>query len=122
MSEISRELQLTLQAAAREAVHRQHAYLTIEHLLYALLHDERGEEVLKSTGVRVRRLKSELEKFLDEEVEKLPEGGGRQLQQTLAFHRVIQQRAPARRERREGGGRGRGSHRRALPGARLPRA
>jgi len=90
MSEISRELQLTLQSAAREAVHRQHAYLTLEHLLYALLHDERGEEVLRSTGVGVKRLKSELEKFFDEEVEKLPEGGGRQLQQTLAFHRVIQ--------------------------------
>jgi ATP-dependent Clp protease ATP-binding subunit ClpA len=90
MSEISRELQLTLQSAAREAIHRQHAYLTLEHLLYALLHDERGEEVLRSTGVGVKRLKSELEKFFDEEVEKLPEGGGRQLQQTLAFHRVIQ--------------------------------
>jgi ATP-dependent Clp protease ATP-binding subunit ClpA len=38
----------------------------------------------------VKRLKSDLEKFLDEEVEKLPEGASRQLQQTLAFHRVIQ--------------------------------
>jgi ATP-dependent Clp protease ATP-binding subunit ClpA len=90
VSEINRELQLTLQAAAREAVQRQHAYLTIEHLLYALLHDERGEEVLRNAGARIRRLKGELEKFLDEEVEKLPEGGTRQLQQTLAFHRVIQ--------------------------------
>ena len=90
MSEINRELQLTLQAAAREAIRRQHAYLTLEHMLYALLHDERGEEVLRGSGVRVRRLKGELEKFLDEEVEKLPEGGNRQLQQTLAFHRVIE--------------------------------
>ena len=90
MSEINRELQLTLQAAAREAVQRHHAYLTVEHLLYALLHDERGEEVLRNVGARLRRLKGELEKFLDEEIEKLPEGGSRQLQQTLAFHRVIQ--------------------------------
>ena len=90
MSEINRELQLTLQAAAREAIRRQHAYLTLEHMLYALLHDERGEEVLRGVGVRVRRLKGELEKFLDEEVEKLPEDGSRQLQQTLAFHRVIE--------------------------------
>jgi ATP-dependent Clp protease ATP-binding subunit ClpA len=90
VSEINRELQLTLQAAAREAVKRRHAYLTIEHLLYALLHDDRGEEVLRNSGARLRRLRAELEKFLDEEVEKLPEGGGRQLQQTLAFHRVIQ--------------------------------
>jgi ATP-dependent Clp protease ATP-binding subunit ClpA len=90
VSEINRELQLTLQAAAREAMQRRHAYLTVEHLLYALLHDERGEEVLRNSGARVRRLKGELEKFLEEEVEKLPEGGSRQLQQTLAFHRVIQ--------------------------------
>jgi ATP-dependent Clp protease ATP-binding subunit ClpA len=90
VSEINRELQLTLQAAAREAVKRRHAYLTVEHLLYALLHDDRGEEVLRNSGARLRRLRAELEKFLDEEVEKLPEGGTRQLQQTLAFHRVIQ--------------------------------
>jgi ATP-dependent Clp protease ATP-binding subunit ClpA len=90
VSEINRELQLTLQAAAREAIRRQHAYLTLEHMLYALLHDERGEEVLRGAGARIRRLKGELEKFLDEEIEKLPEGGNRQLQQTLAFHRVIE--------------------------------
>jgi ATP-dependent Clp protease ATP-binding subunit ClpA len=90
VSEINRELQLTLQSAAREAIRRQHAYLTLEHMLYALIHDERGEEVLRGVGVRVRRLKGELEKFLDEEVEKLPENGSRQLQQTLAFHRVIE--------------------------------
>ncbi len=42
MSHISRELQITLQAAYREALVRRHAYLTVEHLLYALLHDSRG--------------------------------------------------------------------------------
>ena len=38
MSQIGRELQLTLQAAFREAAARRHAYVTVEHLLYALLY------------------------------------------------------------------------------------
>ena len=37
MSQIGRELQLSLQAAFREAHHRRHAYLTVEHLLFALV-------------------------------------------------------------------------------------
>ena len=41
MSQIGRELHLTLQAAVREAISRRHAYVTVEHLLFALLHDER---------------------------------------------------------------------------------
>ena len=50
MAEIGRELQLTIQAAFREAVSRGHAYVTVEHLLFALLHDERGKDVLRHVG------------------------------------------------------------------------
>ncbi len=50
MSSISRELQMTLQSAYREAVHRRHAYVTVEHLLFALLHDERGAEIVSNAG------------------------------------------------------------------------
>ena len=50
MSRINRELQLTLQAALREAVARRHAYLTVEHLLSRSAHDERGAEVLRHAG------------------------------------------------------------------------
>ena len=89
MTQINRELELTIQAAAREAVRRRHAFLTVEHLLYALLHDERGEEVLRHSGARLDALRQALEQFFDEELEKLPEETGR-LEQTLAFHRVMQ--------------------------------
>ena len=47
MSQIGRELHLTLQAAVREAISRRHAYVTVEHLLFALLHDERGLEIIR---------------------------------------------------------------------------
>ena len=89
MSQINRELELTIQAAAREAVRRRHAFLTVEHLLYALLHDDRGEEVLRHSGAQLAPLSQALEKFFDEELEKLSEEAAR-LEQTLAFHRVMQ--------------------------------
>ncbi|MCP4003616.1 MAG: ATP-dependent Clp protease ATP-binding subunit ClpA [bacterium] len=90
MSRITRELQLTLQAAMREAISRRHEYLTVEHLLYALLHDERGAEVLRHSGANLKRLKGGLEHFLEEEIEAAPGEGPVETLQTLAFHRVIQ--------------------------------
>jgi ATP-dependent Clp protease ATP-binding subunit ClpA len=89
VSEIGRELQLTLQAAFREAMARRHAFLTVEHLLFALLHDTRGAEVLRHCGADLAALKRALTRFFDEEVEKLEEEDG-QTRQTLAFHRVMQ--------------------------------
>ena len=50
MSRVGRELQITLQAAYREAVSRRHAYLTVEHLLYALTFNERGAGVAEDLG------------------------------------------------------------------------
>ncbi len=90
MSRFNRELQLTLQAAMREAVRRRHAYLTVEHLLFALCHDERGAEVLRHSGANVRKLKSELARFLDDEIAGEPGEEPVETGQTLAFHRVIQ--------------------------------
>ena len=90
MSEINREFQLTLQSALREAIARRHAYLTVEHLLYALLHDEQGIEVLEACGVRIQRLKRELDEFFAESLEPVPGDDPVETQQTLAFHRVIE--------------------------------
>jgi ATP-dependent Clp protease ATP-binding subunit ClpA len=90
MSHLSRELQLTLQAAFREAVVRRHAYVTVEHLLYALLHDERGSEILQHSGSRLRELKAALERFFMEDLESVPGNEPFEAQQTLAFHRVLQ--------------------------------
>jgi ATP-dependent Clp protease ATP-binding subunit ClpA len=90
VSRLNRELQLTIQAAAREAQTRRHAYLTVEHLLYALAHDARGAEVLRGCGANVARLKAELEKFFEEDLEKHGEREPEQLRQTLAFHRVLE--------------------------------
>ncbi|MEN8159521.1 MAG: ATP-dependent Clp protease ATP-binding subunit ClpA, partial [Myxococcota bacterium] len=91
MSHLNRELQMTIQASVREAVTRRHAYLTVEHLLHALAHDDAGAEVLRNVGVDVDELIEQLEHWLEHEVEKHPDDReGRETVQTLAFHRVIE--------------------------------
>ena len=120
MAEIGRELQLTIQAAFREAVSRRHAYVTVEHLLFALLHDERGTEVLRHAAPTSPALKRALQRFFDEDVEQLDDpkdadAPDARLPSRDAAH------AAARGERREGGDRGGRPARRDLPGARLAR-
>ncbi len=90
MSHISRELQITLQAAYREALVRRHAYLTIEHILYALLHDARGAEIIRHAGGQVEPLKAALERFFAEDLETVPGDEPFEAHQTLAVHRVLQ--------------------------------
>jgi ATP-dependent Clp protease ATP-binding subunit ClpA len=89
MSSINRELQITLQAALREAVARRHAFLTVEHLLYALLHDERGVEVLGNCGANLPRLKEALERFFDHDLAREPGDEPVETSQTMSFHRCI---------------------------------
>jgi ATP-dependent Clp protease ATP-binding subunit ClpA len=90
MTRLSRELQLTLQAAFREAAMRRHAYVTVEHLLYALLHDEEGSDILHHAGGRLPVLKAALERFFAQDLEKVPGEDPFDARQTLAVHRVLQ--------------------------------
>ena len=90
MSEISRELHLMLQAVLREAATRRHSFVTVEHLLYAMLHDERGEEILRHAGADLPVLKASLDRYFREDLERVPGEEPFESQQTLAFHRVLQ--------------------------------
>ena len=90
---ISRELEITFALAVNEARRRRHEFLCIEHLLYALLHDADVAEVIRHCGGDVQALKRDLERFFDEEVERLAGGVQMAPQQTLAFQRVIQRAA-----------------------------
>ena len=83
-------LERVLNVAAREALARRHADLTLEHLLFAAAHDPLGEEILTASGADVLRLKKELDQFLEEQVDTLPSGSRKAPQQTLAFRRVLQ--------------------------------
>jgi ATP-dependent Clp protease ATP-binding subunit ClpA len=81
---------MTLQAAHREAVMRRHAYLTTEHLLYALIHSDEGVRILRHSGANVDRLRADLERFFNEDLEEVPGDDPVDTMQTLAFHRVLQ--------------------------------
>ena len=86
----SAALEIVLTIAYREAVSRRHAYLTLEHLLYALAHDPDGERILNACGADLGRLRADLDAYLNESVEELKKGNERESQQTAAFQRVLQ--------------------------------
>ena len=88
----STELGYTLEAAFREASHRQHAFFCLEHLLYALLFDDDIEEAIKRCGGDIVELKADLEDFLDNMIEKAYGTAEQRAepQQTPAVQRVLQ--------------------------------
>jgi len=87
---ISKELSVTLGFAVREAKRRRHEYVGIEHILFAILHDSNGIEIISGCGGDVDHLKGALENFFSEKMEVIPEGDEYVLQQTIGFQRVIQ--------------------------------
>ena len=86
----STAVEVVLHIAFREAVSRRHAYLTLEHLLYALAHDPDGERILGACGVDLGVLRRQLGAYLDESLEQLARGKEREPEQTMAFRRVLQ--------------------------------
>ncbi|MGH9840362.1 MAG: ATP-dependent Clp protease ATP-binding subunit ClpA [Blastocatellia bacterium] len=87
---LTRELQATLNLAANEAIKRRHEFLTLEHLLFALLRDETGADVIRSCGGDLDRLKQDLEEFFRENMQPLPRNVDRYPEQTAAFERVVE--------------------------------
>src|SRR3954451_16328203 len=83
-------LEVILNIAFREAISRGHAYLTLEHLLYALAHDPDGERILAACGVDLPELRRDLDHYLDESIEKQRRGSAKDPEQTVAFRRVLQ--------------------------------
>jgi ATP-dependent Clp protease ATP-binding subunit ClpA len=87
---ISKELSATLGFAVREAKKRRHEYVSIEHVLFAILHDRAGIDIIENCGGDTEVLKGSLEEFFKDKVEVIPEGNEYVLQQTIGFQRVIQ--------------------------------
>ncbi|MFP4307321.1 MAG: ATP-dependent Clp protease ATP-binding subunit ClpA [Desulfococcaceae bacterium] len=87
---ISRELSATLGFAVREAKRRRHDHVCVEHILFAILHDDTGIDIIENCGGSVETLKRNLATFFDDRVESVPEGNDYVFQQTAGFQRVIQ--------------------------------
>jgi ATP-dependent Clp protease ATP-binding subunit ClpA len=86
---ITKELENTLNLALAEATTRQHEYVTLEHLLLALLNDPTARDVIYHCGGNIDALKKDLEEFFDEHKE-IPTDPGALPEQTIAFQRVLQ--------------------------------
>jgi ATP-dependent Clp protease ATP-binding subunit ClpA len=90
MTMLSKELESALTAAVNEVKRRNHEFLTLEHLLYAISIEEQGEEILEACGAEMERLRDQLGRFFVENMEALPEGTESEVIQTLGVRRVLQ--------------------------------
>lgn len=86
---LTAELQKTITRAAEDALARRHEYLTLEHLIYALTEEKTGAEVLFNCGCDLKLLRQELEQFLSDAFESVPEDMEYTLSQTAAYERVL---------------------------------
>jgi ATP-dependent Clp protease ATP-binding subunit ClpA len=91
MVTVSKELQLTLQNAVADARRRRNEYVTLEHLLHAMVKDKVASEVLVACGTDLSVLEKELAEYLDRTLE--AGEGDQEPEQTAAFQRVLQRAA-----------------------------
>jgi ATP-dependent Clp protease ATP-binding subunit ClpA len=87
---IAKNLQSTFEFAVNEAIRRRHEYVTIEHLLFALLHDRDVNDVVRACGGDVEELKKQLDEFIEKTYEQLAEEGSVQPVLTSMLQRVVQ--------------------------------
>ena len=90
MTMLSKELESALTSAVNEVKRRNHEFLTLEHLLYAISIEEQGEEILEACGAEMEKLRDQLGRFFVENMEALPEGTETEVIQTLGVRRVLQ--------------------------------
>ncbi len=87
---LSKTLERVLTNAVKEVKRRSHEYLTLEHLLYAVVLDDSGKDILAGCGANVVRLKNQLERFFLDHMEVLPKDTATEVVQTLGVQRVLQ--------------------------------
>ena len=90
---LSKELELSLNQAFRAAYDKRHEFISVEHLLLAMLDNTAAIEVLKACGANLDALRSEVEKFLEDTTPLIAPGLKRETQPTLGFQRVLQRAA-----------------------------
>ncbi len=87
---LSNELEYCLNDAFHQAREARHEYLTVEHLLLAILDTPRVREILRACGADLTKLKQELKDHIEQSTPRVEEGEEREVQPTLGFQRVLQ--------------------------------
>ena len=87
---LSNELELCLNDAFSAAREKRHEFMTVEHLLLALIDVPQVVEVLKACGADIEKLRRDLTDFVNETTPQLADDQEREVQPTLGFQRVLQ--------------------------------
>ena len=88
---VAPEVEIAFTLAQREAARRRHEFISVEHLLYALLFDDETKNVVLHAGGDPDKIRKKLDQFLDKEVEKLD--ADTTPTPSLGFQRVVQRAA-----------------------------
>ena len=88
---LSNDLEVTLNQAFKDARAKRHEFMTVEHLLFALLDNAKAIEVLTNVGADLEALRSDLQEFIETTTPLIPAGDAqRETEPTLGFTRVLQ--------------------------------
>ena len=87
---IAQELEVSLHMAFVEARQARHEFITVEHLLLALLDNPSAAEVLRACACNIEDLRKSLQNFVSDNTPVLPQSSEADTQPTLGFQRVIQ--------------------------------
>ncbi|MFW7379607.1 MAG: ATP-dependent Clp protease ATP-binding subunit ClpA [Oligoflexus sp.] len=90
---LSPDLEVSLNLAVSEATRRGHQYVTVEHILYALLHNQTARDAIEACGGHIESVRRDLERFFEEHIEGNNLKEGQLPQPTVGFQRVIQRAA-----------------------------
>ena len=87
---LSNELEICLNEAFQSAREARHEFMTVEHLLLAIIESPKVREILGACGADATRLGKELREFIDQTTPQLKDDDDREVQPTLGFQRVLQ--------------------------------
>jgi ATP-dependent Clp protease ATP-binding subunit ClpA len=87
---LSSELEICLNEAFQGARDARHEFMTVEHLLLAIIDTPKVREILRACGADATRLRKELKEFVDQTTPRLKQDDDREVQPTLGFQRVLQ--------------------------------
>ena len=88
---LNKDLEQTLNSAFKEARIKRHEFMTVEHLLLALIDNKSANDVLEACGANLDKLRNDLSHFVDSTTPLIPgNNDDRETQPTLGFQRVLQ--------------------------------
>ena len=90
---INHELEISLNKAVTDAQNRGHEYVTVEHMLFALLDNPHAKEALRACGASISLMRQDLEEFFSDKLETIDLAEGQVPQPTLGFQRILQRAA-----------------------------